>query len=590
MNIKIGVFLCLLGFFALSQDFIQLTESTSLQELIDKVASETTILLPAGKWRETIVIRKSLVLQSIEPRNTLLGQIIIEGEGEIKVKLIGLKVSAPEGSGIIIKGGIVEILNSSIENNKSAGVWLEKSAQIKIENSIFTKNGYGVFDKDGTKVLILSSSFQSNKFGMRISDFATIFISESIFSENEFSGISAHDLSKVFIENSVFALNQNCGICAFDSVEITVFNSRIEKNKKDGIYLDERVKAIISSNSIWKNQGFGIFSRSIYEIQGEKNIIEENLLELAGNLSAKLRIPLLSQTKEKEIIFPGKFATLQEAIDALAPGGTIFFLPGTYKVNGVIWKPLTLRGTAPEETTIEGVISLIKEATNVKIEGIRFLNSWDSGIIIGSNSSVEIENVIIQASRLHGVFVLGNSQISFLNVRITGNVYGLAVFQNGKVFVQNSIFEKNGYGICIFGLGEVEILNSKCQTNEVDGIYIHDFARVLIKDSLIQENQGNGISIFGESQVLILGSKIKKNGGRILTRERGHGILISQSPNIILENNEISYNKYYGIYLNSEFSGKICGKRNQIFWNKWGKTRPFLLFEFLKEGKCYPGE
>lgn len=600
MNIKswiiFGFVLFFWGYLSFSQNIIWLTENNPLQELIDSVAPGTTILVPPGEWREVIVIRKSLILQSMESENPFFGQIIIEGEEGIKVKLIGIKISNTESAGMIIRGEVaVEIISSDIEGNNSAGIWVENKAKVKVENSTFRRNGYGIFARDETKVVISESVFQNNKFGMWICGITTVFISGSDFSENSFSGISVHDSSKLFVESSVLKLNQNYGICAFDVTEITVTNSAIEKNKGGGIYLGGKAKAIISGNMICENQRFGIFSHSLYDVQGERNIIEGNLLELAGNLSAKLRVPRVLERKEKEIIFPGNFATLQEAIDALAPDGTIIFLPGRYKINGVIWKPLTLKGNDPETTIIEGTISLIEEAINVKIEGIKLLNSWDSGIITGGKSQVEINNVVIEASELHGISILGNSQVSLLYTSFVGNLYGIAVFHLGRVFVANSIFKKNSYGTCIFDFGKAEIFNSKYQNNEVDGIYIHDYALVLIKNSIIERNGGNGISIFGESQVLISDSKIRRNGERIFTRDRGHGILIGGSPTIILENNEISYNKYYGIYLQSckegsEFSGKICGKGNQIFWNHWGKTCPLLLVQFLREGNCYQPE
>ncbi|MFC2122570.1 right-handed parallel beta-helix repeat-containing protein [Bacteroidota bacterium] len=99
---------------------------------------------------------------------------------------------------------------------------------------------------------------------------------------------------------------------------------------------------------------------------------------------------------------PGDYATIQEAINAAAPGDTINVAAGTYQEN-LTWysKHLVIQGAGADVTTIDGggsnrVISTNGLSTSAKLEGFTITNGggYDGGAMYNNHSSPTITNCI----------------------------------------------------------------------------------------------------------------------------------------------------------------------------------------------------
>ncbi|MBC7316917.1 MAG: right-handed parallel beta-helix repeat-containing protein, partial [Chloroflexi bacterium] len=216
-----------------------------------------------------------------------------------------------------------------------------------------------------------------------------------------------------------------------------------------------------------------------------------NGADLCGFAPASLRKPLVPQTEETELSVPGDYATIQEAIDAIAPGGTIAVAPGTYEVGLTIWKPLTLRGSGKDQTVLKPlpnptrrlIISIVSEAEEVTLEGMEISGSKEEGLLI------------------YGEAYLKDLQIS-------GNGWD-SILMGGfsQATISGSSFSENGY----------------------EGIDMWDSSQAAISGSSFFGNGGDGIRMKGSSRAIIFGSSFSRNFSGILMWESSQAIISDSS-------------------------------------------------------------
>lgn len=169
---------------------------------------------------------------------------------------------------------------------------------------------------------------------------------------------------------------------------------------------------------------------------------------------------------------PGDYATLANAVSALAPtGGTICLkaqaYPETVTVSGTAGKTLTIVGPNAADTKVNTLyVSSGYDAVSLRgISGTFYANGRSKMDAIGLAGSVYVQSNGPQEIRLDGVN-LGGSAAS-------PSSYGLYVYpQNGgspKVTVTSSYIHDATYGVYIYGYygaSEVTVLNSTFSGND----------------------------------------------------------------------------------------------------------------------------
>ncbi len=204
-----------------------------------------------------------------------------------------------------------------------------------------------------------------------------------------------------------------------------ISNCNISGNWKFGVLVRGHARAQLDDNTIGGVQ-YGVYATPCASVTGTGNEITGTV---GGNAAGSVRAPILPPT-EKEIIMPGsKYLTLQQAIDALLPGGTIILRSGGDGYAGpvTIGKPLTIKTLGDNRVNLRGttsapVLSLVRGAdvtlVNVGITG------GTIGILLGGNARVSLDHCVVFRNG-YGIGASGSSQATLVNSSVIDNGYGV---------------------------------------------------------------------------------------------------------------------------------------------------------------------
>ncbi len=193
--------------------------------------------------------------------------------------------------------------------------------------------------------------------------------------------------------------------------------------------------------------GIAVWSEKA-RVEGTPNEMRGNGVDLLGYAPPSLRKPLVPQTDRTQLSVPGDYATIQEAVDAVAPGGTITIGEGTYIGGITLWKPVTLRGAGREATilqTQEGqdlVISIPASVQGVRLEKLAVRGSERDGLLIYGQAHLEELQVSDNGT---GLDVRGSAQVSLQDSTVSRNRWsGLVMWGSARASIQRSLIEGNG--------------------------------------------------------------------------------------------------------------------------------------------------
>ncbi|MEZ0345207.1 MAG: NosD domain-containing protein [Infirmifilum sp.] len=132
----------------------------------------------------------------------------------------------------------------------------------------------------------------------------------------------------------------------------------------------------------------------------------------------------------RAIVVPDDYPTIQKAVDAAAPGDTVYVKAGRYRENIVINKPIRLVGENPATTIIDGggagTVLTIK-SSNLHITGFTIQNgrsAWveelGAGILITNAKNCNISGNNI-ANNDDGIYLYGSSSNSIYHNNFVDN-------------------------------------------------------------------------------------------------------------------------------------------------------------------------
>ncbi|MBI1742466.1 right-handed parallel beta-helix repeat-containing protein [Candidatus Acetothermia bacterium] len=321
-------------------------------------------------------------------------------------------------------------------------------------------------------------------------------------------GIVVRGKARLHLSDMRVNRNEGWGLYIEDGAQLSVERTQIFGNKFDGIYLEDMAKATATQNEVRGNGGCGInafYTQSEDAVQGSENRMFENGADLCGNLSPELRIPLVEQTNRMQIVVPRDYQSLQEAVDALAPGGTIILEEGIHRGGVTIYKPLRLAGRDKDKATISGsgscsvlsfgsAISLISGA-DATIEDVSVLNSVSTvmaggtarfslkrvtlglyfvGIDLAASAQGTIEDAQLGEKRcegfsnlpFYGIRALGSAQLSLTRSVVKGSIFtGIAIVRRARAVITDSEISKHMQGILIGGKAQVHLSRNRIMQN-----------------------------------------------------------------------------------------------------------------------------
>jgi len=284
------------------------------------------------------------------------------------------------------------------------------------------------------------------------------------------------------------------------------------------------------------------------------------------------------------------YTTIQEGIDAVAEGGTVYVSPGTYDERIFIDKPLTLRGatynvnkngydvpdgyawddsvetiiTNPDPSGDYSAIVDIVDTDDVTFEGfiVQELNavgnSVDSLLRVYAHTK-EISNIVVR-NNVIGPFtntVEQDGTEGRMGLYIVNHPYSSEYGVVDSVFSGNKIFDCKGNGNNVFIWSSYYDYGASSPTS---------MSGTMIEDNEIYGAHRSGIETAGGySELVIQNNKIYDNGGSTIEGKPeimfGNGILLIRGsgdrstcdglgPEILtIENNEIYNNQRNAIYI-----------------------------------------
>lgn len=555
----------------------------SIQAAIDQAQEGTVICLAEGAWQEYLVIDKNLTLKGQGAEQTIIdgsregypqeGYPIVwirtpEEAQTVSVKIEGLTIQ--RASGRSCTGGQREICPTGVRAEGRAHVTL---SWVTIARNGEDPYGYGLQLLDSAQASVVHSTLSWNPHGIEVKDSAQIEVSDSTISQSRW-GITLWDEAQAtVIESEISGNGKWYGIGLNDASHAVITDSVISRNGGDGISLRGWARAEMRENWIADNLGCGISSGSDAEVQGEGNRMSDNGNDLCGNLSGSLRVPLAEPT-EREITYPDpRYETLQQAVDALLPGGRLLLREGEHLAGLTIAKEVTIAASerVTEEVVLKGrsernapVLSLIRDG-RLHLQVLK-VTGGGSGLRLAADSQAQIEDSIITWNYWGGIDAEDAAGVELIRSTLSWNGEGVSLWLEEAAWlraIDSTISEHGMLQVLLEDASELELLRSKI-SGKADGVLLRHAARATITES---EISGTRLSLRLEdsAQLEITDSLIAHNE---------QGILLRDMAQAWIEENRIMANEGYGVALylkgcgfeggQETFLGRVRGSGNLI--------------------------
>ena len=502
----------------------------TVQEAVDAVAPGGTITIAEGTYIGGITLWKPVTLRGAGQEATILQAqedrklVISIPAGVQEARLEKLAVRGSERDGLLIYGQAhLEELQVSSNGDDGLEVW--GSAQVALKDSIVSGNRWNG--------LVAVGSAQVSLQGCTVSD-------------NGNGGLWVGDSAQVSLEDSTVSDNRLDGLVVGGSARVSLQGSTVSGNRWIGLEVGDSARVEVRESRFLDNAGAGILVASEKaQVEGTPNEMRGNGVDLAGYAPPSLRKPLVPQTDRTQLSVPGDYATVQEAVDAVAPDGTITIAEGTYIGGITLWKPVTLKGAGREATILQAqegrslVISILAGVQGARLEKLAV---W------GSEKGIEFA----------GLLIYGQAHLEELQV--SDNGIGLVVGNSARVSLQGSTVSKN----------------------QVVGFWVRNSAQVTLEGSTVSGNRGDGLVVEGSAWVSVEGSLIEGNGTADGWKKEWHcsGIVVGDEAHVELTNTTIRNNTGWGIaaclgkcgYWADNFTGAVLweGRGNEIYDNGKG--------------------
>jgi hypothetical protein len=251
-----------------------------------------------------------------------------------------------------------------------------------------------------------------------------------------------------------------------------------------------------------------------------------------------------ASTGESIAIVPGGGMTIQQAIDAAAPGDTINVAAGTYSETLTIKnKALILQGAGAGVTVINGIsgcdVLAIDGGRGVVVSGLT-IKGGENGINASRGAVLEVTAAVIEDAAKKGILIQGNSTARLKNVAVQrSGVDGIQAFLNSSIIISEAVSSNKNirHGI-IIASGSSAFFSGATVTanaNAYRGVNIVTNAGLLLDNSSLTikddtetpANLGRGLQVFGSSSLLL------QNNSSVIVENTGYdGIGIGSSSSL----------------------------------------------------------
>ncbi|MCX8103624.1 MAG: right-handed parallel beta-helix repeat-containing protein [Candidatus Bipolaricaulota bacterium] len=401
------------------------------------------------------------------------------------------------------------------------------------------------------KVTLIALTVTGSRLGaaVRVAGKANVTLEDVALTES-FMGVLAVGSAHVALATADVMNNQFDGVRAEGTSLITVQSTRIADNGLDGVVVRDSAELKLNESVIENNKrcGLRVFSG---KASGTPNTMRGNGADLCGFAPVALRKPLVPQTDKTQLAVPGDFQNLQEALDALAPGGTVLLQNGTYEVGLTIWKPVALRGNATLRALPERqlVLSVIADAQAVTLDGVTVTGSRGDGLLVYGPTT--LRNVQSTRHADDGVEIAGSAVVELLSSSVSGSGDdGIFVSENARLtLLDSTVSDNGGDGIEARDSTRVRLQNSQVSKNKLRGLEMRISAQLELANSQVMENKSDGLALRDSVQATLESAQILKNGA--------DGLLVTDKARATLTSSTIAENGNDGLEVSSAATAEI---------------------------------
>lgn len=315
---------------------------------------------------------------------------------------------------------------------------------------------------------------------------------------------------------------------------------------------------------------------------------------LLASVFAAASLPLASsQTAPAVVVVPDDVATIQLAVDTVAPGGLVLIQDGTYQEEVFVTTPgITIRGESRYGTVLDGGSQLgngfTVTADGVRIETLTVKNYASNGMQFTNVDGFRMYDLYAENNYAYGLYAIHskNGEIAYSE----GTGHGDSAFYLGETIDCNCDVHHN--------VGYENMLGYSGTANSYVRIWANEFFhnRAGILMSVLPNEMGYDTeenAVYG-TQVgsHIYGNYIHDNNNHTRTigifstvhPPVGEGIVIAGGWNNHVYDNTIVDNNLWGVGLywlttpprgNAIYDNHIEGGQYGIWWDEWGEDNCF---------------
>jgi len=456
----------------------------------------------------------------------------LEIYGQAKVHAERTRIRGNKMGGIWAAGeSYVALEGSTVEGNLGPGLWIRESAQARLwETQVRENQGPGLSLRDSGEARVSASLvFGHGESGVLLAD-AAIFSAYGTIFEANWNGLELGG-GKAFLEGCVLLRNRWDGIVARAGAQVRVERCGFLGGEGSGISASGWAEVEVRNSLFEGSTIAGISGFSRVPVRGAGNEFDQNGVALLGNVEASLRRPKASPSREF-LSFPDPaFSDLQEAVDALLPGGVLILSPGPHPAGIVVDKPLEIRGNG-------------------------------EAVLVGSPGAPVLALVKGAELRLVGVHVTGGSE-------------GLAMGADSAAELFSCAFWENGAGLKLWQNARLYASQTSVSHHPQGGIWLWDESQGVLDEVTLFQNELCGVCAGGRSSLVLRRSTVSENGWQ-------GGLLLRDLAEVEVWENAFFRNRGYGVAVQNPgcvgsgpgFWGKISGGRNDFSENYKGSVCP----------------
>ena len=235
--------------------------------------------------------------------------------------------------------------------------------------------------------------------------------------------------------------------------------------------------------------------------------------DIAGNqANDSMVLTVLYRDADKYVIVDssgqGDYRRIQDGIENVSVGGTVFVRAGAYEENLMIDKTISLVGVGREFVTIKGngndnVVEIMADWVN--LTGFDITNGLNEDMENGGSG------ICLNANYETGnQYSVRDNHCRIENNSCVGNRYGIHVKYSNNNIIKNNIIISNHYGIFLEGDSNI-VERNDCSHNNV-GIELHGAYGSMIIDNACNSNSWDGIKLDDSCINTITGNTCNKNG------------------------------------------------------------------------------